>query len=284
MKKIVSVLVVSALLGGCQSNTPRVESPNLNKTENIYAMSVKYTAENEGEQTYLQIAQRSKDLFDLLEENKDAFVMDAYNYQGDEDGNMLYTQNTLNLPVEIDAGGYCIRVSQNYLKFNPIETTNGETIESQMIRNDNTLNILVPEQYKHYEADIIKEYQELFYFEKVEVANLYLQAIGQPLLDTAKDDLNIHIIYVKEEQDYFTYRRDLALNTENIITDPIAILYTGNIHISYAHSLMSQFVYFNSNESTANKAYDSIASYIQAINAQDSFQKVKSVKESFLGE
>ncbi|MDL2232931.1 hypothetical protein LJC63_05030 [Ruminococcaceae bacterium OttesenSCG-928-L11] len=279
----IGIALMTTLFTGCQNAFPQVENPNLSKTENIYAMSVKYTAENEGAGSYLEIAQRSDALFRLLEENTDAFVMDAYNYQSiDNEGTMVYTQNTLSLPIEIDAGGYCIRVSKNYFKFNPIVTVSGETIESRMISEDNTLNILVPEKYKTHESDIIAEYLELFYFEKVEVDNIHLEETQQPLSEITPNDLSVNIIYVKDGQDYFTYRTDLAQNTQNMITDPIVVLYTGNIHVSYAHSLMSQFVYFFSEETTSEAAYACILPYIQQLNAEDSFQKVSLVKELFL--
>lgn len=75
--------------------------------------------------------------------------MDAYNYQSiDNEGNMVYSQNTLSLPIEIDAGGYCVRVSKNYFKFNPVETVGGEPIESKIVWDSDTLNLLVPGRFK----------------------------------------------------------------------------------------------------------------------------------------
>lgn len=97
---ITCIAFVVMIFAGCQNKSQMEENPNVGKTENIYATSVKYTAENEGTQSYLEIAQRSDALFRLLEENADAFVMDAYNYQAiDDSGKMVYTENKLSLPI-----------------------------------------------------------------------------------------------------------------------------------------------------------------------------------------
>lgn len=274
------------MLCSCQSQIDnsdiQIENLNITRMESIYATGVKYTAENDGSQAYLEIAQRSYDLFYLLEEHADAFIIDAYNYQAiDDKGTPLYTQNDLSLPIEIDAAGYSIRVSKNYFKFNPIETVTGQSIEEQILFDNNTLNILVPEQYKQYEEDIMGEYKENFYFEKVTAANDYNKEAGLPLIDIPQDSLNVNIIYVKDGQEYFTYRTDLAVDTQNIITDPIVSIYTGNIHVSYAHSFMSQFVYFHSEETTEEASYKAILPYIQQCKAEASFQKVHAIKEGF---
>ena len=286
MKKngwLIFVLLLGMILSGCQNDMKDVTHPSLDRTENIYATSVKYTAENDGAKAYVEIAKRSEALFCLLEKQMDAFVMDAYNYQSiDNEGTPLYTQNELTLPVEVDAEGHHIRVSPNYFKFNPIETVSGNPIETQMIWDDNTLNLLVPEQHKELENEIISEYLDTFYFEKISVDNIHREEMGQPLLETAKEELYVNIIYVKDGQEYFTFRSDLAAGMSNIITDPIVSVYTGNIHVSYAHSFMSQFVYFYADAVNSQAAYEAVLPYIQQAGAENSFQKVNSVKESFI--
>ena len=73
--------------------------------------------------------------------------------------------------------------------------------------DQNTLNILVPEQYKKYEKKIIKNYKENFYFQKVTIDNYFRKnMINQKYAE--KDKLSIHIIYVKSNQSYFTYDSD----------------------------------------------------------------------------
>lgn len=276
------ILLLGITLCSCQNNGSIVPPPDHPQTKNIYATEVMYTAENDGAAAYMEIATQSNTLFHLLEQHRDGFVMDAYNYQEiDENGTLLYTQNDLSLPVELDPAGHHIRESPNYFKFNPVETVSEDPIENQIIWEDNTLNILVPEKHKLSENEIIAEYLELFYFEKIEVDNIYPEDMGQPLLKDSMQDLKINIIYVKDGQEYFTFRTDLARTTNNSITDPIVSIYTGNIHSSYIHSFMSQFVYFYTNAATPETAYESISPYIQQANAENSFQKVTSVEKSF---
>lgn len=251
-------------------------------TPQFYATVIHYSGEDDSEQKYLEISARSEALFALLEQNADAFIMDGYNYLDiDGEGTPLYTMNDLSLPVDIDSAGHSIGVSMNYFLFNPIETANGQSIEEQLVRDDNVWNILVPEHLREYEADILSEYLDDFYFRKVTAANYSNEEAGLPLLKTTEDELSVHIIYVKDDQTYFTFRSDIAADTDNRITDPIAYIYTGNIHQSYAHSYLSQFAYFPSEAEDAEQAYAQIEPYVRQVGAEDSVQSVRPVSEDF---
>lgn len=242
----------------------------------LYATVVHYTGENESEARYLEIAGRSQKLLALLEENCGGFVMDAYNYQStDEEGTPLYTMNTHSYPVEIAPTGYSIRVSRNYFVHNPIETADGSDLTGQLVYNDLTLNLLVPEQYRDREEEIAAAYRERFYFEKVTAENDYNEMAGIPdRLELNEEDLNIHIIYVKDGQKYFTFRADCAQETGNWIKDPVVQVYTGNIHCNYAHSFLSQWFYLPF-EGTPEEAYESIRPWVEDCGAGESVQRVE---------
>ena len=246
----------------------------------FYTTQVQYTGENESIAKYLEIAQRSAQLIPLLEEHVGAFVMDAYNYQEiDDDGTPLYTMNTLEYPQEINPYAQSIRVSKNYFKYNPIAAVDGSDLIDQIIYDDLVLNILVPEQYRDMEEEILEAYRECFYFEKVQVANDYNQEAGlEERLELSKEDLNVNIIYVKDGQSYFTFRSDCASASGNRIQDPIVQIYTSNIHCNYAHSFMSQWLYFYSNKDSTEEAYQAILPYIQQCGAEDSVRKVVPVE------
>ena len=62
-------------------------------------------------------------------------------------------------------------------------------------------------------------------------------------------------IYVKDGQSYFTFRSDCASTTDNRIVDPIVMIYTSNIHCNYAHSIVSQWLYFYSDEENTEEVY-----------------------------
>ncbi|MCX4273872.1 MAG: hypothetical protein OSJ71_16725, partial [Acetatifactor sp.] len=241
MKKILEwTALLAALLAlvGCtgkEAEEPRWE-------ESLYRTVVYNSGEDESDAKYLEIAQRSQKLLSVLEEKAGAFVMDAYNYQSvDDEGTPLYTMNNPEVPIEIAPAGMSVQVSREYFKWNPIETANGSDLAEQIVQDDLTLNLLVPEQYRDMEQEILAAWREYFYFEKVEAENDYNEMAGEKeQLDIAEDQLAVNIIYVKDGQRYFTYRSDCASADGNWITDPLVQIYTGNIHCNYAHSFLTQ--------------------------------------------
>ena len=283
MKSVLGWMAVLAMLlalAGCGGRTaePKWEEP-------VYRTVVHNTGEDESGAKYLEIAQRSQELLALLEEKSGAFVMDAYNYQAiDDEGTPLYTLNGHKAPEEIASSGRCIRVSRNYFRYNPIETADGTELAGQIVQDGYTLNLLVPEQYRDREQEIVDAWRETFYFEKVEAENDYNEMAGIPeKLEIEKELLKIHIIYVKDGQRYFTYRSDCAADTGNWITDPLVQIYTGNIHCNYAHSFLSQWVYLPSEAGSAEKAYEEILPYIEACGAGESLQKLEPLREAKRG-
>lgn len=281
IKSFIMLIVSMTFITACNKNEINEQNEKWNKYKNIYTTSVQNTDEDDSVAKYLEIAERSNKLFPILEENVNAFVMDAYNYQDiDGEGTPLYTMNTLHYPVEIAPSGECVRVSKNYFKYNPIKTVDGSNLENNIIYDDLTLNILVPEKYQNMESQIIEAYQENFYFEKVIATNDYNEDANiNERLTISKEDLIINIIYVENEQKYFTFRSDCAIQTDNYITDPIVEIYTSNIHCNYAHSFMTQWLYFYSEQENNENAYKDILPYLQQCNAENSIQQVFSVYE-----
>lgn len=286
MKRISLVLiafVVILSMASCGSQASESgQDEKWSTYKNFYTTSIQYSGENDSDQKYLEIAQRSMELLSLLEENEGAFVCDAYNYQSiDDDGTCLYTMNGMHYPQEIDPNGQTIRVSKNYFKYNPIETSDKSELNEQILYDDLTLNILVPEKYRYMEDQVIEAYRGRFYFEKVQATNDYNEMAGiDERLDIPEDSLNVNIIYVKDGQRYFTFRSDCAAAADNWITDPIVQIYTANIHCNYAHSFLTQWTYFYSEKETAGEAYQDIKADVEACGAEESLQKVISVYEN----
>ena len=241
----------------------------------IYTTQVQYTGEDDPVQ-YLEIAARNAHLLAELEDKAGAFVADFYNYQAmDDAGTPLYTMNGMQFAEEIDPNGHCIRVSRNYFAHNPIETADDSNLTEQFVYDDLTLNLLVPEKYQDMEEDIVAAHRERFYFEKVEAENSYNQEAGiSDRMNIAKEDLKINIIYVKDGQDYFSFRSDCAPQTGCHVEDPVVQIYTGNIHCNYAHSFMSQWVYIPSEAESAEEAYQEISDMIRSCRAEESVQKL----------
>ena len=180
MKKILrwaallAVLLILASCAGKETAEPKWEDP-------LYRTVVYNSGEDESDAKYLEIAQRSQKLLALLEEKAGAFVMDAYNYQTmDDEGTPLYAMNRPEVPIEIAPAGMSIQVSREYFKWNPIETADGDgsELEKQIVLDDLTLNLLVPDQYRDMEQEILSAWREYFYFEKVKAENDYNELAG----------------------------------------------------------------------------------------------------------
>ena len=285
MKQFLCGILVLACLAGLTACGGKEEVPTSAASKgtaqeqcHIYTTQVQYTGEDDPVQ-YLEIAARNAHLLAELEDKAGAFVADFYNYQAmDDAGTPLYTMNGMQFAEEIDPNGHCIRVSRNYFAHNPIEAADGSNLTEQFIYDNLTLNLLVPEKYRDMEEDIAAAHRDRFYFEKVEAENSYNQEAGiSDRMNLAKEDLKINIIYVKDSQDYFSFRSDCALQTGCKVEDPIVQIYTGNIHCNYAHSFMSQWVYIPSEAESAEEAYQEISDIIFSCGAEESVQKVKAV-------
>lgn len=282
MKQFLCGILALACLAGLTACGGKEEVPTSAASKgtaqeqcHIYTTQVQYTGEDDPVQ-YLEIAARSAHLLAELEDKAGAFVADFYNYQAmDDAGTPLYTMNGMQFAEEIDPNGHCIRVSRNYFAHNPIETADGSNLTEQFVYDDLTLNLLVPEKYQDMEEDIVAAHRERFYFEKVEAENSYNQEAGiSDRMNIAKEDLKINIIYVKDGQDYFSFRSDCAPQTGCHVEDPVVQIYTGNIHCNYAHSFMSQWVYIPSEAESAEEAYQEISNMIRSCGAEESVQKL----------
>lgn len=269
IKLIFALLGIVVLLTHCGRPAEKTEP------QTLYTTVVHNSGEDESTGKYLEIAQRSEKLAAMLEEKAGAFVMCAYNYQDmDGEGTPLYEFNGLSIPVEVDPHGRCVTVSRNYFDVNPIETVDGRPVEELLVEDDMTMNLLVPDMYRDMEAEIAAAHREDFYFQKVTAENDYNELAGIPdRLDISPDSLHINIIYVKDGQSYPSYRADCLP-----VTDPVAQVYTGNIHCNYAHSFVSQWLYFPTQAADAQAAYQEIAPYVEACGAGESVQNVKKIE------
>lgn len=89
-------------------------------------------------------------------------IMDYHNLEP------VYT-HTLNKTSEVEIYspyGRMVIINKNYLDVNPINSSNGVHIDEQLQNDEDTLNILAPEQFRHLESKIIDSYREWFYFIK----------------------------------------------------------------------------------------------------------------------
>ncbi|OQR53475.1 bacteriocin-associated integral membrane family protein [Bacillus sp. CDB3] len=136
-----------------------------------------------------------------------------------------------------------ILINNNYLKLNPIYELDGKLVNIK--DDDDTLTVLVPEKYKQEENRLKRYLGKEYYFQKYKVKNNFLKDAGKEL--PFKEDMKINIIWVKNNQSYFTFSNDIARDTNNRFYDGIAMILTntnGNEGAWYDTAIGSGHGYF----------------------------------------
>jgi len=244
---------------------------NWEKAENLYTTVLTYTGENEMKK-HFEVSNKIENLYKKMIDSKGAFIFRASNYEK-ADGIYDYELNCEDISPEVSPNGKSIDINENYLKFNSIESVTSSVVD-QINHDNNVLNILVPEKLQIYEEEIRKNYLDYFYFQKVKVENIYNEELNLEMNKTEKSDLKVNIIYVKNNQNYFSYKSKIEPEQKNLVNDPIAIIYTDNVDSSYCYSYMTNSFYFYSD---AEDPFGEISSIVSECDLQSSLQKVVSV-------
>jgi len=273
-----SAFLITLIVGCCnlisQIQYIRMQQDNLRiweNAENVYSVNLNYVGESRESELKL------KQFYDSVNQVGDAFLIDAQNYEMVDEENHLYDYNRPGEESFYDPYGQTIIVNENYMKQNPI-TKNGETetVISQIIYDENVRNILVPENLKKYESEIQKRFLEDFYFQKVEVENIYNEKAGDSLNNLPIEKLSVNIIYIDADQEYFPY-----CNVEEDkgckIVNPIVVLETGNIDYSFYMSYLSRCVYF---KYEGMDAFDYLLPYIKDADVLSNVKSVTSVYDN----
>ncbi|MGO0883908.1 bacteriocin-associated integral membrane family protein [Clostridioides difficile] len=275
MLKFVFVLFLILSINGCISNYNMLQTQLSNlsewdKAKDVYNLTLKDTGEQSLSKEEVIRNSKIKKFYKNLEDEREAFLIDTTNFEILSNGSYMYEVNSKGKNPDISQYGKNIKINKNYLKINPIYS-NGKEILNLIKYDDKTINLLVPKKLQKYENEIKKEFRELFYFEKIEVENMYNEELGMALNRTRKSDLGVNIIYVDNNQSYFTYNSFVMDDNRNLIDDPIAIVDANNIDDSFYLSYISRCVYFKS------KKLDALADIGYIIKNQDVEDSIKSL-------
>lgn len=120
-----------------------------------------------------------------------------------------------------------VYINNNYLALHPIYDTDGHPVQ---VKDENTteMTLLVPEKYKAYESDILKRYAKertWRYYGREDAA--YRKAHPDQANFESIDKhgaVPIKILYVKDNQNYFTFNTEYCKENGNQITDPVAMV------------------------------------------------------------
>jgi putative ABC transport system permease protein len=250
-------------------------------TKNIYQIRIHLPKTNGDLGEEKVVNDKIYNFYQLLKLKKNGFVINAMQFlnnelRADKSPVFTYELNTKGEEQIYGSYGRRIDINENYLLYNPIETVNGRDILKQINPDSNVLNILVPEQFRKYESLIRSNYKEYFYFQKVEIPNIYNEAMHKPLNKSSGDELDINIIYTKSNQLFFTYNSKLgSLRDNNYIEDPIAIIINNGYDSSTITANATSSLFFEDN--SQGEAYNSIIPLLKQSGTHGYVHSVASV-------
>lgn len=263
-------MIVGCLSLYIQIRYLKIEQGNLDiwkKAESVYSVGLNYVGESRSSEVKL------KEFYNLMEQNG-GFLIDAQNYELVDGENHLYDINAPGEESYYDPYGRAITVNENYLELNPISINgNMASVVEKINHDDKVRNILVPENLKNYEKEIRTRFLQDFYFQKVEVENIYNEKLQKPMNDLSLEELSLNIIYIDEGQTYFPYV-NLEVQNGCRIMNPIVVVETGNIDASYYTSYLSRCMFF---KYEGMNAFDYMLPFIEKSNTTSEIQNVTSV-------
>lgn len=219
----------------------RIESlDHWDNARNIFTLRVANIGQESDFEIEVELTEKLIQFYEILSNNNNGFIINSRNYD-----NMSFLELTPEDMGVFPYGphGYSVTISTNYLDFNPIIAVNSIPIQDQIIYDDYILNILVPISLINYRDEIALSFLEYFHFAKETVDNIYNTQFDLELTTIPIEDLSIHIIYVEDNQYYFAFDPYLHSNERSMIKDPVAIIYTENIHPSFLYSNFTHSVF-----------------------------------------
>ncbi|WP_100332836.1 bacteriocin-associated integral membrane family protein [Bacillus xiapuensis] len=276
LKAVVSIIlfgVMSSALLNFQHLSDKVASLEYwNQTKDVFRVQVGVLNSdlNENLEADRELNNRLFAFYKEIESKNDAFLIESENFQMIDYFNgepiYQYMQHIVDESEIYSPEGRNIIIDKNYLDINPIHSVKDASINDQLQNDENTLNILVPKKYKEWEYQIINSYKEWFYFQKVDVKNMYNREIGYQLDETTKEDLNVNIIYTKTGQYFFTFNSYTG-DSKNRIKDPIAVIFNENLDTSNIGALATTSLFFI--DKSKGKAFENISPALNKTNVTE---------------
>lgn len=239
------------------------------EAQNVYLLRTSFITNKIKERRPLEI--RAANLYRILEKERNLFLLNTQKYKNT---NNLEVLNEKDLRAALTEK--IITVNRNYLKRHPVFLQGDKKISENDLLVDNlTLNVLVPKKLQKFDNLLKDILSERFYFQKVKVADIYHKEFKEELEKIKQADLRINIIYIADDNKYFTYDENVEKAKGNIIYDPIVAVDTGNIDASYYYAyLMSSCYYYSQN---SINPISEIMPYIQKLDLAASYNSVASV-------
>ncbi|MTD41488.1 hypothetical protein GIX45_23275 [Erwinia sp. CPCC 100877] len=261
---VIILLAISQTAKTTVSLTAELNSEKYwNKTQDIYKTELRFITQDVDK--YRPYELKLKKFYEAAEQ-KGLFLIDVENYDILSTGEYLYEANTQSLAEQFTtAGGRSVTINMNYLAYNPIKKENNELVtEKDIVRSTNMLNLLVPANLKDSEKAITTNFLDDFQFKKNVMDSV-----------SKREELAINIIYVKPQQNYFTFNPYIQLENQNSVLDPIAIVDTNNVDPSFYGSWLTSSVFFKA------KNVDGYLYILPSIKETDTLANIQSVKSIY---
>lgn len=239
------------------------------EAQNVYLLRTSFITNKIKERRPLEI--RAANLYRILEKERNLFLLNTQKYKNT---NNLEVLNEKDLRAALTE--QIITVNRNYLKRHPVFLQQDKKISENDLLVDNlTLNVLVPKKLQKFDNLLKDILSERFYFQKVKVADIYHKEFKEELEKIKQADLRINIIYIADDNKYFTYDENVEKAKGNIIYDPIVVVDTGSIDASYYYAYLTSSCYYYSQNSI--NPISEIMPYIQKLDLAASYNSVASV-------
>lgn len=252
-----------------------INLPSWKNTNNLYRVEMKYVGQDDDLAIEVELNKKISDLYRKLTKDNNAFFMDDNNINTMEFFGVNYPLTGL----VTDGFATHITVSPNYFHMNPIVTTKGNTVEKELVFSDYILNILVPEAYSSLHDEICDYFLEYFDYNRYQVyESIYKDVPNETWIPSTNEPLKVNLIYVKNNQQYFTYSADTRKKEGNMIQDPVVVVYTDNFHPNYILNTASRCLYFKYDKNQMKSADVYLAENI----GMDEFLDATSIQEEYM--
>ena len=164
------------------------------------------------------IANNDPGLFRFLEEEKQREQFQQFYKELESQGaffispSAYYLNGSSDMPLNPNPwgmDGMKVEINKNYLSINPIFDTNNKQVVFSDHVEKNVITVLVPIKFKEHEseikASIINDYKGIYHLKE-------------------EESVLVDILYVQNEQSYFTFSTNMAEDKHYEILDPIAVI------------------------------------------------------------
>ncbi|QFQ28854.1 FtsX-like permease family protein [Bacillus thuringiensis] len=147
-----------------------------------------------------------------------------------------YYMDIPEIPVPLNPWGMDgkrVEINKNYLSVNPIIGIDNKQLEIPDPSNSNEITVIVPTKFEKYESDIKRTLEK-------DYTGIYNATDSTPP--------SVNILYVKNDQSYFTFSTNMAEKNNYEITDPIAIIVNSQFDPrTLARSMSMGYGYYTKN-------------------------------------